>query len=67
MERFSAKENFGKILQVSHFYLASWLDENHDKIEYSHSILSELSDSFRALSSFQRLIAKTLMKLFEHF
>jgi len=46
IETFSAMENFGKILQSSHFYLAFLLNENHDEIEYSHSILSEFSDFF---------------------
>jgi len=38
--KFSAKENFRKILKVSHFYLAFSPDENHDEIEHYHSILS---------------------------
>jgi len=52
IERFSANENFGKILKVSHFYLGFSPNENHDEIKYSHSILSQFLDSYRALSKF---------------
>ena len=44
--------NLGKILKVCHFYLGFHLHENHDGIEYSHSILTELSDFCRVLSKF---------------
>jgi len=50
--RFSARENFRKILKVGHFYLAFSQDENHDEIEQYHSILSEFLVSFRDLSRF---------------
>jgi len=50
IEIFSAKEILGKILKVSHFDLEFSLDENHDEIEHSHSILSQFSDSNRDLS-----------------
>ena len=50
--KFSAKENFRKILKVSHFYLAFSLDENHEETEHYHSILSEFSVSFRDISMF---------------
>jgi len=43
---------FGKILKVSHFNLGFSLDENHDEIKHSHSILSEFLDSYRDLPSF---------------
>jgi len=49
---FSAKENFRKILKVSHFYLAFSLGENYDEIEHYHSILSEFVVPFRDLSRF---------------
>jgi len=39
IERFSVKENSGKILKVSHSCLGFSLDEKHDEIEHSHSIL----------------------------
>jgi len=52
IERFSVNENFGKILKVSHFHLGFSLDENHDEIKYSHTILSEFLDSYRVLSKF---------------
>ena len=50
--KFSAEENFRKILKVSHFYSAFSLDENHDEIEHYPSILSEFSESFRDLLRF---------------
>jgi len=50
--KFPVKENFRKILKVSHFYLAFSQDENHDEIEHYHSILSDFSVSFRELSRF---------------
>ena len=52
IERFSANEIFGKFLKVNHFHLEFSLVENHDEIKYSHSILSELLDSYRVLSKF---------------
>jgi len=48
IERFSANENFGNFLKISFFYLGFSLDE----IKYSHSILSELLDSYRVLSKY---------------
>jgi len=64
IERFSAKETSERNLNVSHFHLSFSLDENHDYIEHSHSILSGFSDSYRDLSRFSKSnsenIAETL-------
>ena len=47
IEKFSVKENFRKILKVSHFYLEFSCNKNHDKITHSHRIFSEFSGSYR--------------------
>ena len=49
---FSAKQNFRKILKVSHFYLGLSWSENHNKINYSLRVSSEFSGSYRVLLEF---------------
>ena len=51
---FSAKENFGKILKVSHFPLEFSLDEKCAKIKTSHRDSSEFSHSYRVSLVFSR-------------
>jgi len=43
IERFSAEENLGKILKVSHFYLGFSLYENNDGIRHSYRGMLEFS------------------------
>ena len=45
--KFSAKENFRKILKVSHLSLGFSLDENCNKISTSHRVLPEFTYSYR--------------------
>jgi len=45
--KFSAKENFRKFLEVSHFSLGFSLDEKCDKIKTSHRVSPEVSYSYR--------------------
>jgi len=44
MERFSARKNFSKILQVSHFHLGFSPGKNNNEIIYSHRVLLEILD-----------------------
>jgi len=66
VERFSANENFGKILKVSYFYLGFSLDENHNGIKHSLSILSEFLDSYRVLSKFLKSDSENSNETFEN-
>jgi len=43
IERFSAKENFVKILKVSHFYLGFSPDKNNKQIKHVQRVSLELS------------------------
>jgi len=43
IEKFSAKENLGKILKVSHFYLGFSPYENNDEIGHSYRGVLEFS------------------------
>jgi len=52
--KFSAKENFRKILKVSHFSLGFSLDEKCDKIKTSHRVSAEFSYSYRVSLVFSR-------------
>jgi len=61
IEKFSAKENFRKILKVSHFYLVFLWNENNDKMNQSHIVFSEFSGSYR-IYSFYSLGPKISMK-----
>ena len=47
IEKFSVKENFRKILMVSHFYLEFSWNKNHDKITYSHRAFSNFLGLYR--------------------
>jgi len=42
IERFSAKENFQKILKVSHFYLGFSANKNNDEIKHSQRVSLDL-------------------------
>ena len=45
IEWFSAQENFGKILKVSHFYSGFSPDKNNNQIEHSQRVSLEFSES----------------------
>jgi len=45
IERFSERENFSKILQVSHFHLGFSPGKNNNKTIQSHRVLLELLDA----------------------
>jgi len=47
IRKFSAKDNFRKILKVSHVSLGFSLDEKCDKIKTSHRVLPEFSYFYR--------------------
>ena len=55
IERFSARKNFSKILQVSHFHLGFSTGKNNHEIIYSHRV------SWR----FWTQVLKTLMKPYQ--
>jgi len=44
IERFSARKNFSKILQVGHFHLGFSLGKNNNEIIHSHRVLLEILD-----------------------
>jgi len=44
IERFLARKNFSKILQVSHFHLRFSLGKNNNEIIRSHRVLLEILD-----------------------
>ena len=52
--KFLAKENFRKILKVSHFSLGFSLDEKCDEIKTSHRVSLEFSYSYRVSLVFSR-------------
>ena len=54
IEKFSSKENFRKILKVSHFYLGFSWNENYNNIKHSHEVSSEFSGSYRSSLEFPR-------------
>jgi len=58
IEKFSAKENFGKILKVSHFYLGFSWNEGHNKIKHSYQVSSEFSESYRISLVFSNPVLK---------
>ena len=45
IEKFSAKENFGKILKVSHFNLGFSSNKNHNEIKHSQRVSLIFLDS----------------------
>jgi len=44
IEKFSAKEHFGKILKVSHFHLGFSPDKSNNQIQHSQRVSSEFSE-----------------------
>jgi len=64
--KFSAKENFRKILKVSHFPLGFSLAEKYDKIKTSHRVSSESSHPIGFHQYFQDVSPKSLTKLYEN-
>ena len=44
IERFSARKNFSKILQVSHFHLEFSLAKKNNETIHSHRVLLEILD-----------------------
>jgi len=52
--KFSAKENFRKILKVCHFSLEFSCNEKYDKIQTSHTVSPEFSYSYRISLVFSR-------------
>jgi len=64
--KFSAKENFRKILKVSHFSLGFSLDEKCDKVETSNGVSAVFSYSYRVSLVFQDLGSKSLTNPYEN-
>jgi len=58
IEKFLAKENFRKILNVSHFYSGFSLNKNHNQIKHSNRVTLEFSDSYRVSLKFSRSWSK---------
>ena len=64
IEKFSAKENFRKILNISHFYSGFSLKKNHNEIKHSQKVSLDFLDSNLETLIKPYVIQKTLMKIF---